>query len=389
MEEKILIFEMFCHHAGILVLNKKTIPRGIQFDVAASHLKARMTIYADSSTLAEGNDDSLRSILYLWEGREANHRAHSGMPGLNMSWKEWKEDKFALLDYHSKHGIPNEVHADDDYKSTRERLFHDYMFRKASNHKMINVHAVEFVIRSWLKHYCFMNIDVDTLIRDLRKQALSNYSSYVKGDLIPFDIVVDELTYVITVHCCWKMIGEGSNCTCVMQKDHSDCIVRLIDAMYVYCENQSVICYNKTNLKRLLSGNEDELSWNKLKFDSPIEQAMDIALKESGLVSIPQFQACAPAHHYRVDFLIKTDNMPIAIECDGLEFHANKNTYITDRQRDRILQSNGFYVMRFSSVEIYNNLNGCIEEINEAFWNIQKGKIYFGSNRPLGYFGSL
>lgn len=389
MEEKLLIFEMFCHHAGIAIQNKMQVPNGVQFDVTANHLNARMTIFADGSTRSEGNDDSLRSVLYLWEGREVNQRAHSGMPDLNMSWKEWKEDKYALLDYHSKHGIPNEEQANDDYKSTRERLFHDYMFRKASNHKMINVHAVGFVIRSWLKHYCFMNIDVDTLIKDMQQRAVSNYAYYIKGELIPFDIVVEELTYVMTVHCCWKMIGEGSNCNCVMQRDHSDCIVQLIDSMYVYCENQSVICYNKTNLNRLLSGKEDDLSWNELKFDSPIEQAMDVALKNSGLVSIPQFQACAPVHHFRVDFLIKTDNMPIAIECDGLEYHANKNTYITDRQRDRILQSKGFYVMRFSSVEIYNNLNGCIEEINQTFWNIQKGKMHFGSNRPLGYFGSL
>lgn len=388
MEEKILIFEMFCHHADISIQNKTTITNGVQFDLMANHLKARMTICADGSTYVEGNNDALCDVLYLWEGRIANKSTNVGMPGLTMGWKEWKEEKYALLDYHSKYGTPHEEQAGDEYKMIRERLFHDYMFRKASNHKMINIHAVEFVIRSWLRHYCFMNMDVDTFIRNVNQRIMS-YSSYVIGELIPFDIVVDELTYTMTVQCSQKMIGEGSKCHCPLQRDHSDCIVQLIDSMYVYCENQSVICYNKINLNRLLTGKENELSWNELSFNSPIEQAMGSALQETGLVSIPQFQACAPAYHYRIDFLIKTDNMPIAIECDGLEYHANKAAYINDRQRDRILQSNGFYVMRFSSVEIYNNLNGCIEEINRAFWDIQKGKMQFTSNRPLGYFGSL
>jgi REase_MTES_1575 len=58
----------------------------------------------------------------------------------------------------------------------------------------------------------------------------------------------------------------------------------------------------------------------------------------------------------RLDALIwhpKLSNLQVAIECDGYEFHSDKDTFTSDRQRDRHLSALGVQVFRFSRREIY------------------------------------
>ncbi len=43
----------------------------------------------------------------------------------------------------------------------------------------------------------------------------------------------------------------------------------------------------------------------------------------------------------------------IFIECDGYEYHSSKESFIHDRQRDRLVQSHGARIVRFSGSEIY------------------------------------
>lgn len=82
-------------------------------------------------------------------------------------------------------------------KYHKEVLFHDYMFCKVSNHKKINILKVSFVVWNWLKHYCFMNMNAQTIIRDVCSRIQNQYSSCIKGDLVPFAVVVDEQSYTI------------------------------------------------------------------------------------------------------------------------------------------------------------------------------------------------
>lgn len=42
----------------------------------------------------------------------------------------------------------------------------------------------------------------------------------------------------------------------------------------------------------------------------------------------------------------------VVIECDGYEFHSSKESFISDRKRDRALQDYGFQVRRYSGSEI-------------------------------------
>ncbi len=44
----------------------------------------------------------------------------------------------------------------------------------------------------------------------------------------------------------------------------------------------------------------------------------------------------------------------LVIECDGFQYHSNRESFVADRQRDRLLQKNGYKVHRYSGLEIYH-----------------------------------
>lgn len=63
-------------------------------------------------------------------------------------------------------------------------------------------------------------------------------------------------------------------------------------------------------------------------------------------------------HSIRPDALIWIPNNPnfkLIIECDGFQFHSGKDKFITDRKRDRLLQTMGFKVFRFSGTEFFKD----------------------------------
>jgi len=54
------------------------------------------------------------------------------------------------------------------------------------------------------------------------------------------------------------------------------------------------------------------------------------------------------------------------VECDGHDFHERtKEQAARDKSRDRQLQAQGYYVLRFTGSELWNNSNGCAREADE------------------------
>jgi very-short-patch-repair endonuclease len=58
----------------------------------------------------------------------------------------------------------------------------------------------------------------------------------------------------------------------------------------------------------------------------------------------------------------------IIVECDGFSYHSSKETFISDRQRDRALKALGFDVWRFSGSEIINDPVYTPYELAEYLW---------------------
>lgn len=94
-----------------------------------------------------------------------------------------------------------------------------------------------------------------------------------------------------------------------------------------------------------------------------------------------RIQPQAHIEDFRVDFLItyvdlgdyveiSRNNIPttrtirqMVIECDGHEYHSRtKEQAMRDRQRDRVLQRNGYKVFRYTGSEIWSDVFKCAEE---------------------------
>jgi hypothetical protein len=73
----------------------------------------------------------------------------------------------------------------------------------------------------------------------------------------------------------------------------------------------------------------------------------------------------------RPDIYFWIPNKPqinIVVECDGFHYHSDKETFITDRQRDRALKALGYDVLRFSGSEIFKDLVHAPYELATYLW---------------------
>lgn len=390
VNEKIESIELLASRLGIRVNKKNELHNGFQLTLQQNDDIVHLTIYNKSNYLVQGKESKLKELIEKWANKKLEDSV-GFYPDYNMSWKEWHHDAKYLQDYIQKNGEPIEEKASHNYKIKREVIFHDYMFRNSS-HQTLTFEKIAFVLRNWTRRFCFMNIDVEKIINRIQFNILQNYSySGVNENSVPFALAVEGIARYFSEGCHEKFITFGKCQVCPQVKTESyTCISEIIDSLYIYCNNQEILGYTKNNFKNLLKRNTTSLTWHKLAPSTPIEEIMGKGLIDAGILSVPQFQAYSPEHKYRIDYVIKTSHgLSIAIECDGLQYHANAASYIKDRVKDRYLQQRGFYIMRFSSVEIFEQIDKCIAEIDEAFWNIQKGNLTLKTEKKLRYFGLI
>ncbi len=91
---------------------------------------------------------------------------------------------------------------------------------------------------------------------------------------------------------------------------------------------------------------------------TPIEEKMLQALEEDELSYQPQVRL----GRYTVDFLVVHENKKIIVECDGKAYH----NPLKDRERDKVLASEGYPIRHLSGAEIVSDVEVCIEVIRKT-----------------------
>lgn len=384
-------FRLFVDNQDLKIIDELKVAHGIKLTVTDNTNTSFCTFFVNGNVLIQGKDSTLRNLLMLWAGKIiTNYEGEDSFLGYGdfpAGWREWNENADWLQQYIEENGEPAENQAPDEYKIQREVLFHDYMFRNKLFAEVSFI-TLRFVIKNWLDRFCYMGHDPDEVVDDIIGYAKRLWSDDVV-DSLSFGQIADAISSVLCERCTQKFVKSATmGFICPQVKDDQNmCAYALIDAIYPFSSANEVIAYTKTNMRKLIK-RENNLTWYELKLTSPLETIMAEGLKTAGLLYVPQWQAHDDQHKYKIDFVVKTSKGPyVAIECDGLEFHAKPQMYIRDRIRDRYLQQRGFYVMRFSSVEIFNNLDTCLQEIDEAFWHIQKGKLSLTNPPRNSYFG--
>lgn len=72
-----------------------------------------------------------------------------------------------------------------------------------------------------------------------------------------------------------------------------------------------------------------------------------------------------PGNHIRVDAVAWVPSNPsvkLVIECDGCDYHKDRKTFTSDRQRDRRLSDMGYAVRRYSGSEIVADLGAAVND---------------------------
>lgn len=384
-DDLLLNLQLFCSNLKIKIGTGTPVQGGTQYELLQGCDKVYLTIYNTGNSCARGTNSQLLGLMKVWCDR--TYLDGILRPDFAASWREWNSNAEILRNYQKVYGVPIEADAPEDYRMNREVLFHDFMFSR-NRGEYITLEAIEFVVKNWLKRFCFMNISANQVLDGAYRYLQDNTPFDYDGGKIPFGFAAEMISVAFSGYCWNKQLSCRGNCPFRPGKTY-DCLCELVDIMYMYSECPQVISYNKTNLNKLLSGKFNEVSWTQVNPSTPIEELMRDALYEAGLLSYPQYQALAPTRKFRVDYMIPTPNGGmLAIECDGLQYHANSTSYIADRQRDNLLLQQGITPVRFSSVDIQQDIEGCIKTIENLFGMYQTGKMIYYRGCSVSYFNS-
>lgn len=88
----------------------------------------------------------------------------------------------------------------------------------------------------------------------------------------------------------------------------------------------------------------------------------------------PEFDVLTPnvevmAGRYRIDFA--NANAMIGVEIDGHQFHSDKQTFVKDRHRQRVLEQTGWRITRFAAIEVMDDAANCVHQFRhwmKAVW---------------------
>jgi very-short-patch-repair endonuclease len=90
---------------------------------------------------------------------------------------------------------------------------------------------------------------------------------------------------------------------------------------------------------------------------SPIEELFWATAKDA----IPELEREVWIGRYRVDFLVR--HKRVIIELYGYQWHSTKEKLTQDAERERVLQQQGYHVVRFTGSEVHKNAQKCVRDV--------------------------
>lgn len=379
--------KFFCRLFDLQINEIKEHTLNNQYCISDGDNMVYVTIYTNKNVLVQGKDSELKQLFLCWANKKHSiflSESSCGHVLFSLEWREWNDDARILRTFFQSHK-GKEIAIPDDLLFNRDRMFHDFMFRNKSFCTIARSKCIELV-KSWFDKNCFQNIPENDFFNDFHNYIASLLIS--NKEELELDVIGEALSHAMANHCTKKMIRYKKCYGCPqMGTSNTSCLFNLVDSLYPYTNANQVVAFNQSNFRTLVEGKQENIKWLDITPSTPIEEIMELKLKDANFPIIPQFQAYSNIHKYRIDFLLETNSLyKIGIECDGLEFHSKEIQYINDRKRDRYLQEHNIYMMRFSSVEIFKNIDECIKEIDRQFWKIKKDTFDIKVPYKTSYF---
>jgi len=155
--------------------------------------------------------------------------------------------------------------------------------------------------------------------------------------------------------------------------------LRLLEAPIPSRKRRRIV-FIPTTLQKL----RDATEINDLFDDSPLENELWSALKKVRISAERQEMVDVDDKRYYLDFAIYCSRGKLDVETDGDAWHANRERVPEDNRRDNDLNSTGWTVLRFNTLQVSEQLlEYCVDKIAKTvnkYGGIDEGSL---SPRPV------
>ena len=105
---------------------------------------------------------------------------------------------------------------------------------------------------------------------------------------------------------------------------------------------------------------------NDLFHESPLEDSLWCAFKQWRIRAERQVFVRANQRRYCLDFALFCRRGSVDVECDGDRWHSQPETVVSDNQRNNDLASAGWSVLRFSTRDITDEPENCLDLVRRT-----------------------
>lgn len=120
---------------------------------------------------------------------------------------------------------------------------------------------------------------------------------------------------------------------------------------------------------------------NDLYDESPLEDRLWAEMKRLGIAAERQLFVEINGRHYALDFDICCMKANLNVEVDGETWHVQKQRYRVDRVRDNDLETAGWHLLRFDTMQIREQMaTYCLPELAKEINNLGGMKV----GKPVG-----
>jgi very-short-patch-repair endonuclease len=119
---------------------------------------------------------------------------------------------------------------------------------------------------------------------------------------------------------------------------------------------------------------------------SPLEEKMWTALLNHKIEAEREYAVTANKHdmtYFYLDFAIFCKDRNINVECNGFHYHGSKEAIRYDKNRNNVLESMGWSVLRFTTEEINSHLDKTIMIVKETINKHGGIRLGDGSTLPM------
>lgn len=283
------------------------------------------------------------------------------------NWKNYKKtmDEIERLQVQLEL-FPKRTSTKSQIKKLRRELFDNYEGQLNGNNH-VNPIVVTETVKSWFETNCRVNTPPEVQ-RWIESQDWESNGTvkYVADNIVGQNLC--QLCFKGGTPYCPQVSGDETQCASGLVKE----IVKSSER-YVHIPN------TEKNFETFMNGSTqylDKKVREQENFESPIEKIMFEALKpvakKHGLRLVsehPMYDEGRLEVRYSLDivFIDGNTSRPILdVETDGLRYHDGYEAMSNDRARDRWLLIRGIPTMRFTSREIFSDVNSCVEQVNHA-----------------------